>query len=460
MRNRVSRSGRWNRAVAVASLGSCFAVAGGSCSSETTRDASSVDSQQADVSRDIGLVSAAPDGLQDSPRGISLDTPAAVGVTDGSGTIDPGYERGPCFPNGTCMSGLACLSGLCVNPGSGGAGGQSDASGGAGGNAGGGIDAPAAGSGGSGVGVDAPLAGVGGSGGGVDVQASGGTGASGGISSVGGSGGAGGTSGSSDDDSLLPAGATSSADDRPIDPGGPGACAGPATPLLLSIPWISQVPPGQWKNTGNCGPTSYLMIDSYFQSTTPTPHDIELIDDWMAANLPGWDKAGYNGSGSSESQLAKLAIGYGTYPASLAFKNATCDDLVAELKAGRPVIVHVESQSINNDYPSTTMKSTGYGHYMVVGGMDSQYVYVFDPGRSASTNGCGAECKGRRFTLDSFFALWSKHARAGTYVRKTAIGCTCGDGICESQAPCNETCNSCEIDCGCNACQNCSASGT
>ena len=263
-----------------------------------------------------------------------------------------------------------------------------------------------------------------------------------------------------DDDSNLPGGYAPSSDEAPIEPGGPGTCAGSAVPLKIQVPWLPQVPPGNWTETMNCGPAAYAMIDGFFSNTTPNADTIKLIDDWMAANVAGWSINNYSGNagGTTTAELAKLASEYGVYQFAEKFTSASCETLRAELAAGRPIIVTIETQTTNN-YPSTTMKP-GHGHFAVLGGMDHQYVYIFDPGRSAAVNGCGDNCEGRRFTLDSFYEIWSKHGRSGTFVRESSTtGCSCGNGICETQAPCNEDCNTCDTDCGCDSCNYCDGNG-
>ena len=408
---------------------------------------------------------------------------------------DVGAERGPCYGNGTCNTGLICASNVCVQlgRGSGGIGntpetGGTTGSGGAaidsgGRTAGGGTNSGITGSGGAAIDSGGRTAG------GATDSASGGNVATGGISYSGSSGGvgpgastsggnsgiggndsgagAGGTSigglssasGGADaamdtsvqDDSTLPAGYAPASDETPTNPGGPGSCAGSNTLLALNVPWFPQVPPGAWTTTMNCGPTSYLMIDAYYRSTIPTSSSIVAADDWMASNISDWNKNGYNGDakGTTTAQVAELARAYGTYPYAAKFTGATCDDLRGELSAGRPVILSVDTQTTNN-YPSTTMKPSSHGHFVVLVGMDNQYVYILDPGRSAALNGCGDSCAGRRYTLDSFNTIWSEHGRSGTFVRKqSSTGCSCGNGLCEPQTPCNEDCLSCDTDCSC-----------
>lgn len=325
-----------------------------------------------------------------------------------------GTKGGRCYPNSTCNSGLVCFSNnTCGDPGTGGSGGVGPD---------GGLDADAGQAGGAGEDADGatPL----------------------------------------EDDSELQGGYAPSGNEGPIDPGGSGSCVGPASELKLAVPWIPQVPPGSWDKTMNCGPTSYLMIDSFYRAVTPTSFGIKAIDDWMAANITGWSLNNYNGDpqGSNTGEISRVATEYGTYPGSTKFSGATCENLKAELQAGRPVIVVIDTQTKNN-HPSTTMKPSGHGHFAVLGGMDKEYVYLFDPGRSVAVQGCGENCQGRRFTLDSFYEIWSKHGRTGNYILKEKGDCSCGNGVCETQAGCAETCATCEPDCACAACQNCSGSG-
>ncbi len=222
--------------------------------------------------------------------------------------------------------------------------------------------------------------------------------------------------------------------------GGSGDCAGPANALHVAVPWISQVPPGDWPTkakplaTQNCWAAAYAMAAASLGGPAASSAEIKAIDDWMAAKF--WNKFAnasnnYNGKPESSEHTAQLAVERGKFLGSKSFKAGTCQQLSAELAAGRAVLVVVEPQPAN---PSQEMKPGTEGHFMVLVGMDSTYVYVNDPGRGPPLYGCGAskasECTGRKYTLASFDAIWKKHGAAGVFVRPNAVdGCstTCGN---------------------------------
>jgi len=146
--------------------------------------------------------------------------------------------------------------------------------------------------------------------------------------------------------------------------------------IHLPVPFIPQVPPGNWTETANCGPVCFLMVDSYHNNSIPTVEDIRMIDDWLLNefSLPIND---YNGSTTTLAQLERLAEEYGEYEQSNVniHRNWTIDDISNELTEGYPVIVAVRLNMSN-------VISGSNGHFMVVIGIDENYIYVNDPGRS------------------------------------------------------------------------------
>ncbi|MDM8523690.1 C39 family peptidase [Desulfococcaceae bacterium HSG8] len=168
-------------------------------------------------------------------------------------------------------------------------------------------------------------------------------------------------------------------------------------PENLNIPFISQVPPGDWNNTKNCGQTCCAMIFAYYNGTVPTEQDIKKIDDWMYENY-GDSVNNYNGSYTTVDKLAKLAKDYGGFQNSEARRQWNMSDLQNELDNDHPVIVAIR----------LNMETTGIGHFMVLRGMDDNYVYVNDPGKSlASGHG-----KNKRYTRTEFSDSWNTQNKA------------------------------------------------
>jgi hypothetical protein len=249
------------------------------------------------------------------------------------------------------------------------------------------------------------------------------------------------TSDTSPPESDLPGGAEITEEEiASISAGGVGTCgATPSTRTQLSgVPWLSQVPPGNWNTTMNCGPASLLMVVGHQQRTSPGGNDLRTLNDWMASNIAGWRLNGYSGSATSTTQLADIASRYFRLQLQTSSRG-TFQSLEEALRGGSPVIVTTTTQSSNN-HPSTVMSASGYPHFMVVTGIDSQYVYLADPGRSQPLNGCGPDCQGRAYTLDSFCATWAAQGRPMVTV---APASSCGDGTCSA----TENWSTCAADC-------------
>lgn len=167
----------------------------------------------------------------------------------------------------------------------------------------------------------------------------------------------------------------------------------------LPVPFISQVPPGDWTNSANCGPTSVLMVASYYAGTKPTATQIEDIDDWMLArfgyplNSDNGTESGDNGSEPTGYDLATIAREKFSLSDSERYANWTEAQLQQELASGYPVIVAVYT-SMNPSF--------GYKHFMVLVGMDNNFVYVNDPGK---TNG-----QQKAYSIAAFQTAWKANA--------------------------------------------------
>lgn len=141
----------------------------------------------------------------------------------------------------------------------------------------------------------------------------------------------------------------------------------------MNIPHFTQYDP-QWANHpyGNhnmkiaaCGPTSMSMILSYLTGRVISP--VELAD-WSMAH-------GYyvNGQGTSWAFYDGVAKAYGVKSRQIA---VSANDIINELKAGRPVITSMK--------PGTFTKA---GHFIVLRGVTSEgKIMVNDPNDSASKN--------------------------------------------------------------------------
>ncbi|MEI6156956.1 MAG: papain-like cysteine protease family protein [Atribacterota bacterium] len=165
------------------------------------------------------------------------------------------------------------------------------------------------------------------------------------------------------------------------------------TKILLDVPFLPQVAPGNWSNTRNCGQTSAVMIRAYYQGTEPTSSDIIAADQWLAANY-GISLNGGNSDwtncfqirGWLESENVPVKVGMGNL-----------DRLRSFLREGKPVLVAVYSGMNPNG---------GAKHAMVAVGIDATSVYVNDPGKVNGAN--------NTYSIAQFVSAWQ--AQGNWYV--------------------------------------------
>lgn len=169
---------------------------------------------------------------------------------------------------------------------------------------------------------------------------------------------------------------------------------------FLNVPFVYEwANTGDWLDSANCGPTSVLMIASYYANATPTATQINQMDDWLHSqfvNNPYYPYAinNYNGSGTNTIELQALASGFFGLTDSTAYSHWTVPQLQQELAEGHPVVVDVATWMMTHQ--------KYYEHYMVLLGMDSQRVYVNDPGRVYGSH--------VSYPLNSFLAAWAWHS--------------------------------------------------
>jgi hypothetical protein len=160
--------------------------------------------------------------------------------------------------------------------------------------------------------------------------------------------------------------------------------------------WEQGFPEASSPADDNCGPTSVLMVASKYSGTTPIADQISQIDDWLAITFGStWGYSANNGKGSGTEapELVSLARNYFGLTDSAGFSGWTIDQLKQELARGYPVIVRVRPQMVAS-YPDA--------HYMVLLGMDSESVYVNDPGIRR-----GGQAK---YKLQDFINAWAQTA--------------------------------------------------
>ncbi|NIV16488.1 MAG: hypothetical protein GWN62_36130, partial [Aliifodinibius sp.] len=134
-----------------------------------------------------------------------------------------------------------------------------------------------------------------------------------------------------------------------------------AEEIVLDVPFKSQVPPGDWTHTRNCGPTAALMMASYYLSFTPTTDDIKAMDDWlyeMEIISPQYGVDIYNGNYTSLSDLQYLLSDYFNLGS---IKKVYATELKQEyvkeqIRRGNPVMIVAR----------LNMQASGVGHFMLV----------------------------------------------------------------------------------------------
>ena len=156
--------------------------------------------------------------------------------------------------------------------------------------------------------------------------------------------------------------------------------------VLLDVPFLPQVPPGDWSNTRNCGVASAAMIKAYYFGTTPTPQDIIEADQWLHEKF-GVALNGGNGDYTNVFQIRAWLESEGV-PTRVGMGNL---EVLRELLwEGKPVLVAVYSDM---------NPAGGAKHAMVVVGIDDSNIYVNDPGK---VNG-----KNNVYSISQFLAAWS-----------------------------------------------------
>lgn len=156
--------------------------------------------------------------------------------------------------------------------------------------------------------------------------------------------------------------------------------------IRLDIPFKPQVPPGDWKNTANCSPACFVMLDAYERKIKPSNDIIKEFNDW-ASKIHNIPINNYNGSGYKFTHLRDFAKEKGHLNSQL--KKGNLPVLIDLLKSDIPVIVSVR-RKMREDLKTR--------HAMVVVGIDSANVYVNDPGRRLGKNNA--------YPLKQFLKVW------------------------------------------------------
>ena len=138
--------------------------------------------------------------------------------------------------------------------------------------------------------------------------------------------------------------------------------------VVLDLPWIPQVLPGQglssWTNTMCCGPACLAGVFGLVSEKEQlAQQDLKNIIDWMDANLSGWSSNDYNCVGTSETQMV-FTLQYLLQLEAIAMTVAWCD-LLDYLDGNHVVVFHGGSQGYN----TSNVFQTGTSHWLILEGV-------------------------------------------------------------------------------------------
>jgi len=176
--------------------------------------------------------------------------------------------------------------------------------------------------------------------------------------------------------------------------------------LIEGVNFKTQSPPGDWQGNMNCGPTSALILGSYYTGVEPTASGLIQLLDWMYEQqiiVPQNDAEYYDGNVTSVSQLEKILLEYFPLGETIRQNKKDLDFIRKQLLKQNPVIVGV---NIN-------MNATQFGHFMVVVGLSETQVTVHDPGKTLGAY--------RKYSLAQFQASWATSNHATLVVRSNGV---------------------------------------
>lgn len=166
----------------------------------------------------------------------------------------------------------------------------------------------------------------------------------------------------------------------------------PGYSFCLAVPWIEQVPPGDFiTDNYNCGPTCVVMLSGYFNGTPVNSAQITAEKTWLynytgnsAYNTP-------NGAGTGL-DLLKILLSQKHGLSSTKLTGSTIDDILIQAYSGKPCIAGVQIAGGN------LVSSGGVPHWVVVVGYDGCNIIINDPGTWRGFN--------RAYSRSVFTASW------------------------------------------------------
>ena len=160
---------------------------------------------------------------------------------------------------------------------------------------------------------------------------------------------------------------------------------------LENVLFKSQSPPGDWEHNMNCGPTSAVLVASYYLSLEPQEQDLKNVLDWLYEKnfiQPQVNAEYYDGNATTMTQLSNILSGYYQLGPIIKKNSNDLNYLKSKLSKGNPIIVGVNVQ----------MNPQKMGHFMVLLGINETEVVVHDPGKTLGAY--------NTYPISQFLASW------------------------------------------------------
>lgn len=178
----------------------------------------------------------------------------------------------------------------------------------------------------------------------------------------------------------------------------------------LYIPFLTQVPPGDWDNTKNCGQTCAVMLGGYFNATPVNSSEITEQNKWLAMytgdkryNSPnGW----YTG-GSSLTAYRQILLNVHHLKTSVYYGKDIYDILNYGCQQ-MPVIVGVLIKK--GKLVSNVKDKDAASHWAIVVGCDGNKVILNDPGTNSGN--------GIKYDVATFTSSWATQGKIYMPVRR------------------------------------------
>lgn len=141
-------------------------------------------------------------------------------------------------------------------------------------------------------------------------------------------------------------------------------------PLVLGVPFTSEIPDGSWAKPWNnaCEEASIVMVDAWYQGKKSL-----TIDEAKQAmqRLFEWENTHFGGNANTDAaQTHELIMAQASFSATIKH-NPSLEDLKNELRAGRPVISLHYGYDLKNPLHRWA-RNGSYYHMMVLVGFDDE----------------------------------------------------------------------------------------